>query len=160
MKVALITLSDRAYQGLYKDLSTPNLERWLADHGVTHLIKELISDDRDQLMDSFRILLNQNLDVILTCGGTGISSRDITPDVTKEIIEKEIPGVTELIRSQNKHPMSPLSRAICGSIRKTLILNLSGSPQGAVEQIEVAWPILLHACTILKKDGVSGSPCD
>jgi len=56
--------------------------------------------------------------------------------------------------------MSPLSRAICGSIRKTLILNLSGSPQGAVEQIEVAWPILLHACTILKRDGVSGSPCD
>jgi molybdopterin adenylyltransferase len=160
MKVALITLSDRASEGLYEDLSTPKLEKWLVNHGVTHLTKELISDDRNQLMNSLGILLNQDFAIVLTCGGTGISSRDITPDVTKEIIDKEIPGITDLIRSQNTHPMSALSRAICGSAKKTLILNLSGSPQGAVEQLEVAWPVLLHACAILKGDRISGSSCD
>jgi molybdenum cofactor synthesis domain-containing protein len=160
MKVALITLSDRAYHGLYEDLSTPKLENWLLNNGVNHLVKKLISDDKDQLRSSIRFFLSQDTDLILTCGGTGISPRDITPDVTKEIIEKEIPGVAELIRAQNKHPMSALSRAICGSVQKTLILNLSGNPQGAVEQLEIVWSVLLHACLTIKGKRVSGSPCD
>ncbi len=159
MKVGLITISDRVSMGLYEDLSTPILEKWMLDHRVISLTKHLIPDDVNQLLNIFHILLEQNLDLILTCGGTGLAPRDITPDVTKKIIEKEVPGIPELIRSKNTHPMSALSRAICGFYKKTLILNLSGKPQGALEQLETAWPVILHACKVLKGKGVPNDYC-
>lgn len=157
-RVHLITLSDRASAGVYPDLSTPLLQAWLLEQGVKAVTSELLPDAPQALEAALREGVAQEVPLILTCGGTGFGPRDQTPEATRRVLEREAPGVTELIRARGGHPMAYASRAVAGLSGRTVILNLSGRPEGALEQLQIAWPLLRHAvATLLKRPDPSGS---
>jgi molybdenum cofactor synthesis domain-containing protein len=158
-RVHLITLSDRASRGEYQDQSTPLLTTWLQGQGVTTVSSALMPDDPDPLVQDLRKAVAEGLPLVLTCGGTGFGSRDTTPEATRQVIEREAPGICELIRARGGHPLAFASRAVCGIAGRTVILNLSGRPAAALEQIQLAWPLLTHAVAVLRKEGGAGGPC-
>ena len=157
-RVHLITLSDRASRGEYQDQSTPLLVAWLKGQGVVAVSTALMPDDPAQLERDLRGAVAQGLPLVLTCGGTGFGVRDTTPEATRRVIEREAPGICELIRAKGGHPLAFASRAVCGIAGGTVILNLSGRPAAALEQIQLAWPLLTHAVSVLRKDGLAGGP--
>ena len=151
MKFGIICVSDRCYKGecedqsgkaiaeCVKDLSTENEYRLVPDE------KEMISNAIVELCDSF------NADVVFTTGGTGFAPRDITPEVTLSVIEKQVPGISEAIRAKSLEitNRAMLSRAVSGIRGKTLIINRPGSPKAVREIIEVVIPVLGHAVETL-----------
>ncbi len=150
-RLHIITLSDRASTGVYVDQSTPALQRWLEGQGVTQVSSELLSDDRAALETALRRAVADDVPLVLTCGGTGFGPRDVTPEATRAVMTREAAGITEFIRAKGGHPMAFVSRAVCGTADRTVILNLSGRPEGAVEQLSLAWPLLKHAVATLRK---------
>lgn len=158
-RVHLITLSDRASRGEYQDQATPLLTSWLEGQGVKDVTSDLMPDDPDRLEQDLRKAVAGDAPLVLTCGGTGFGSRDTTPEATRRVIEREAPGICELIRAKGGHPLAFASRAVCGIAGRTVILNLSGRPAAALDQIQVAWPLLSHAVAVLRKEGVAGGPC-
>lgn len=158
-RVHLITLSDRASKGEYQDQSTPLLVGWLKGQGVGSVSTELMPDDPALLEADLRRVVADGMPLVLTCGGTGFGSRDTTPEATRHVIEREAPGICELIRAKGGHPLAFASRAVCGIAGRTVILNLSGRPAAALEQIQLAWPLLVHGVGVLRKDGEAGGPC-
>jgi molybdenum cofactor synthesis domain-containing protein len=158
-RVHLITLSDRASRGEYRDESTPMLRDWLKGQGVGLVTAELMPDDPAALESDLRRMVVEGIPLVLTCGGTGFGSRDTTPEATRRVIEREAPGVCELIRTKGGHPLAFASRAVCGIAGRTVILNLSGRPAAALEQIQLAWPLLTHGVSVLRKEGEAGGPC-
>ncbi len=158
-RVHLITLSDRASRGEYRDESTPLLTAWLRGQGVASVTATLMPDDPAALEVDLRRLVAEGAPLVLTCGGTGFGSRDTTPEVTRRVLEREAPGICELIRAKGGHPLAFASRAVCGIAGGTVILNLSGRPAAALEQIQLAWPLLLHGVSVLRKEGAAGGPC-
>jgi molybdenum cofactor synthesis domain-containing protein len=157
--VYLITLSDRASRGEYQDQSTPLLSSWLKGQGVKTVSSALMPDDQTQLERDLRVAVAADFPLVLTCGGTGFGSRDTTPEATRQVIEREAPGICELIRARGGHPLAFASRAVCGIAGRTVILNLSGRPAAALEQIQLAWPLLTHAVAVLRQEGQAGGPC-
>jgi len=157
--VHLITLSDRASRGEYRDESTPLLTSWLEGQGVGTVTTALMPDDAARLEQDLRGAVAKGIPLVLTCGGTGFGSRDTTPEATRRVIEREAPGTCELIRAKGGHPLAFASRAVCGIAGRTVILNLSGRPAAALEQIQLAWPLLAHAVAVLRKEGEAGGPC-
>ena len=157
--VHLITLSDRASRGEYQDQCTPLLSSWLKGQGVKTVTAALMPDDQGQLERDLRAAVAAGFPLVLTCGGTGFGSRDTTPEATRRVIEREAPGICELIRAKGGHPLAFASRAVCGIAGGTVILNLSGRPSAALDQIQLAWPLLSHAVAVLRKEGVAGGPC-
>lgn len=158
-RVHLITLSDRAHRGDYPDQSTPALADWLKAQGVVSVTAHLLPDDPAALEADLRGAVAQGVDLVLTCGGTGFSPRDTTPEATRRVIEREAPGVCELIRTKGGHPLAYASRAVCGIAGRSVLLNLSGRPAAALEQIQLAWPLLRHATAVLRQDRAAGGPC-
>ena len=158
-RVHLITLSDRASQGAYEDLSTPVLRAWLQEQGLARITAILLPDEPAALEGELRRAVQEDADLILTCGGTGFGPRDLTPEATRRVLEREAPGVTEFIRARGGPPMAHVSRALCGTAGRTVILNLSGRPQGALEQLQLAWPLLKHAVATLRKRPEPSSSC-
>ncbi|HJV48542.1 MAG TPA: MogA/MoaB family molybdenum cofactor biosynthesis protein [Geothrix sp.] len=158
-RVHLITLSDRASRGEYQDQSTPLLTSWLKSQGVKTVTADLMPDEPGLLEDDLRRAVAGGLPLVLTCGGTGFGTRDTTPEATRRVIEREAPGVCELIRAKGGHPLAFASRSVCGIAGRTVILNLSGRPAAALEQIQLAWPLLSHAVAVLRKEGEAGGPC-
>lgn len=158
-RVHLITLSDRASKGEYQDQSTPLLVGWLKGQGVSSVTTELMPDDPALLEADLRRVVADAMPLVLTCGGTGFGSRDTTPEATRHVIEREAPGICELIRAKGGHPLAFASRAVCGIAGRTVILNLSGRPAAALEQIQLAWPLLVHGVGVLRKEGEAGGPC-
>lgn len=155
MKAAILTLSDKAARGEREDLSGQVLERWLAERGVTVLYTEIAPDDLDIIYVKLEGWADSGaFDLILTTGGTGVSPRDVTPDATRQIIEREIPGFGEAMRhtSMMKTPHAMISRAIAGIRNRTLIINLPGSPGGAVDNLEAVWSAVPHAVAKIKGD--------
>jgi molybdenum cofactor synthesis domain-containing protein len=135
MKRALIiTASNRASAGVYKDLSGAALKEGLTQLGYQVLGHKLVQDDINQIATTIKSALLEEIDLIVTTGGTGISPTDVTPEATKPLIERELPGFAEAIRaySREKVPTADLSRALAGVTGKSLIVNLPGSP-GAVK---------------------------
>jgi molybdenum cofactor synthesis domain-containing protein len=135
MKTALIiTSSNRASAGVYKDLSGAALKEGLTKLGYQVLGHKLVQDDINQISTTIKSALSEDINLIVTTGGTGISPTDVTPEATKPLIERELPGFAEAIRaySREKVPTADLSRALAGVTGKTLIVNLPGSP-GAVK---------------------------
>ena len=158
-RVHLITLSDRASRGEYQDQSTPLLTSWLKGQGVKTVVPTLMPDEPELLVADLRAAVVDGTPLVLTCGGTGFGSRDTTPEATRTVIEREAPGICELIRAKGGHPLAFASRAVCGIAGRTVILNLSGRPAAALEQIQLAWPLLVHAVSVLRKEGEAGGPC-
>ena len=135
--------------------SGPALEAWLAERGVTVLHTEVAPDDLDTIFVKLEGWADSGaFDLILTTGGTGVSPRDVTPDATRKIVEREIPGFGEVMRrtSMEKTPHAMISRAIAGIRNRTLIINLPGSPGGAVENLAAVWPAVPHAVAKIQGD--------
>lgn len=154
--VGIITLSDRASKGEYEDLTGPALEKYVSENLSTSFIrKEIIADDKKKLELTLKDFAEtQKLDLIITNGSTGISSRDIAPDVTLPLLEKRLPGFEEAMRAESfKITKSAIvSRAVCGTIGNSLVINLPGSPKGAVENLSVIMPAIEHTIKKLQGD--------
>lgn len=154
--VGIITLSDRASKGEYEDLTGPAIEKYISENLKTSFIrKEIIADDKDKLDITLKDFADiQNLDLIITNGSTGISPRDIAPDVTTEVIEKRLPGFEEVMRAESFKITvnSIVSRAVCGTRKNSLIINLPGSPKGAVENLGFIMPAIEHTIKKLQGD--------
>ncbi|MCR5748258.1 MAG: MogA/MoaB family molybdenum cofactor biosynthesis protein [Lachnospiraceae bacterium] len=152
-RVTIITLSDNGVKGLREDTSAPALKEAMnnvAGFEVTDMM--ILSDDRSGIEKALiDICDNNKADLILTTGGTGLSPRDNTPEATQAVIERNVPGIAEAMRikSLSITPRAMLSRGICGIRGKTLIVNLPGSPKGAVENLDAILPALPHAIGIL-----------
>lgn len=155
-KIKLITLSDRASKGEYKDLSGIKLKRRIKDL-FNSLEREFLSDsiiipDDEEILETIiNDAVNENYDLIITTGGTGIGPRDITVDVVKPMLDKEIPGIMELIRvkyGQKKH-QALLSRSVAGVIGKTLVYTLPGSRKAVAEYMDEIEPTIIHSIYML-----------
>ncbi len=152
IRIAVITLSDRAYQGVYEDRSGPAvvrlLEEFFSGQGrPVHFDTRLIPDDAVQLESAVLKYAEEEVDFIVTAGGTGIGFRDVTPDVVKKLIDKEIPGIMELIRYKygSVHPNALLSRGVAGLIGKSFIYTLPGSVKAVGEYLAEITPTMEHS---------------
>lgn len=155
MKAAVLTLSDKGSRGEREDLSGPALERWLAEKQVQVVRKAVIPDDVVTISATLAKWADEGTaDLILTTGGTGVSPRDVTPEATLVVVEREIPGFGEAMRraSAAKTPHALISRAVAGIRGKCLIINLPGSPRGAVENLEAVWAAVPHAVAKIQGD--------
>jgi len=157
IRFAVVTLSDRrAYDG-GPDGSGP-LIRQMLEPGMSQVAATLLPDDQGAIEAELRRLCDDGIcDLVLTTGGTGLSPRDVTPEATRAVIDREVPGMAEAIRAAGMAhtPRAMLSRAVCGLRGQTLIVNLSGSPRAVREQLEVLLPVLPHAVQV-----ASGVPQD
>jgi molybdopterin adenylyltransferase len=155
MRAAILTLSDKGARGERVDESGPALASWLAERGVATVHAEVIPDDFEQIVAVLGAWADADkADLILTTGGTGVSPRDVTPEATMKVAGRLIPGIGELMRlkSLEKTPMASLSRAVAGIRGQTLIINLPGSPRGALENLEAVWPVIGHAVEKIRGD--------
>ena len=155
MNAAILTMSDKGAVGLRTDTSGPALESWLAERGIIILDYKMIPDDIAIIAATLREWSDSNrFDLILTTGGTGVSPRDVTPDATVQVLDRLIPGFGEVMRmkSLEKTPHAIISRAVAGIRGKTLIINLPGSPKGAMENLEAVWPAIPHAVAKIQGD--------
>ncbi len=154
MTIALITISDRAAAGQYEDVSGSVLEKDLAARLPSALItRALVPDEPDRI----RAALEEaaSADFIITTGGTGISSRDVTPDVTARFCDREIPGIAEALRAASlaETPAAMLSRAYAGMRGKCVVVNLPGSVKAVRLGVRVLAPVLEHALRMLRDEG-------
>jgi molybdopterin-guanine dinucleotide biosynthesis protein MobB len=155
IKAAILTMSDKGAVGERSDASGPALEKWLAEHEVTTLKYKMIPDDIATIYATLKEWCDSGrFDLILTTGGTGVSPRDVTPDATEQVLDRIIPGFGEAMRmrSLEKTPNAIISRAVAGIRGKTLIINLPGSPKGAMENLEAVWPAIPHAVAKIQGD--------
>lgn len=148
MKAAVLTLSDKGARGEREDGSGPALQNWLAEHGVAVVKSAIVADEHDEIVAILKEWADSGgVDLILTTGGTGVSPRDVTPEATMAVLDRVIPGFGEVMRARSleKTPHAMISRAIAGIRGRSLIINLPGSPKGAVENIAAVWPAVPHA---------------
>lgn len=155
MQAAILTLSDKGSRGERVDTSGPALRDWLAERQVEVVHMELMPDDQAGIAALLADWADRlRPDLILTTGGTGVSPRDVTPEATRQVIERELPGFGELMRARSleKTPHAVISRALAGIRGRSLIINLPGSPKGAVENLSFIWPAVPHTVAKLQGD--------
>ncbi|MFZ0593354.1 MAG: MogA/MoaB family molybdenum cofactor biosynthesis protein [Bryobacteraceae bacterium] len=148
IRVAVLTVSDSAASGTREDLSGPALCSRCEALGWSVLLRAVLPDDPESIAQQIINWADTGqVQLILTTGGTGIAPRDITPEATKRAIERELPGLAELMRAEGrkKTKFSILSRGVAGTRGKALIVNLPGSPKGAVESLDAIADVLPHA---------------
>ena len=156
VRVAILTISDKGYKGKREDKSGPALEEIVNQNQGEIVYYKILPDEKELIKKELKEIADSGLaDLVLTTGGTGFSPRDVTPEATKEVLEREAPGLAEAMRAESlkKTPTAMLSRALAGIRKKTLIINLPGSVKGAVENFEVVLPALKHGIEILKGEG-------
>ena len=151
--VAVLTLSDKGSKGEREDLSGPAISAMLKGIGAEVKHYEILPDEKEMIKEKL-LEYSLKVDLILTTGGTGLSPRDVTPDATLEVIDREVPGIVEAMRSegQKKTSRSMLSRAVAGIKGQTLIINLPGSPRAVKENLEVIIDVIPHAVEKIKGD--------
>lgn len=154
--VGILTVSDRSARGERADTSGPALREMLTPLGTQVVRYEIVPDDRGAIENTLRRWADEEgIALILTTGGTGLGPRDVTPEGTRAVIEKEVPGLAEAMRAAGlkKTPHAMLSRALAGVRGQSLIINLPGSPRGARECLEAVLPALPHAVELLHGGG-------
>lgn len=156
----VVVVSDKASRGERKDESAPLLEKLLRDSGFRVEGTKIIPDDLDQIRTTLTDLSRNGIDFVVTTGGTGVSMRDVTPEATRDVINREIPGLAEAMREESRKntPNAMLSRAVAGMRDRTLVLNLPGSPGGAVQCLQVALDAVFHALEIVNGDTSECAP--
>jgi molybdenum cofactor synthesis domain-containing protein len=155
VRVGILTVSDRSYAGLRDDLSGPALAEQVRELGWELVWQDTLPDDRDLLAEFLKKQCDsQEIDLLLSTGGTGFARRDVTPEATQDVVEKNAPGLAEVIRAESLKitPHAMLARNTAGIRRKTLIVNLSGSPKAAREQFSFIQEALPHAVQLLRED--------
>ena len=155
MKAAILTLSDKGSRGERADVSGPALASWLTEREVEIARTEVIPDEADLISAKLAEWADGGeFDLILTTGGTGVSPRDVTPEATVRVLDRLIPGFGEAMRAASlaKTPQAMISRAVSGVRKQTLIVNLPGSPRGAIENLEAVWPAIPHALKKIQGD--------
>ena len=152
MRVAILTVSDSVVAGTRVDRSGPELERRCTELKWNVALKAAVNDDREGIASQLIQWADSGqVQVILTTGGTGVAPRDVTPEATGAVIEREIPGISEIMRleGRQKTKFSVLSRARAGIRGATLIINLPGSPKGAVESLDLVAELIPHVIDLI-----------
>ena len=150
IRVAVLTISDSAVEGRRADLSGPALCAECLALGWEVTATATMPDETGQIAGQIRAWIDI-VDLILTTGGTGVSERDVTPEATREVIERELPGLAELMRAKGleQTQFAPLSRAVVGTARETLVVNTPGSPTGAVHSLRAIAHLVPHVVQLL-----------
>ena len=156
MKIAIVTMSDRASAGIYDDRSGKEIEKYLSESikNSYEIIYKLIPDDYTKIVETLNGLIEMSCSLILTTGGTGPAPRDVTPEATKEVLDKELPGFGELMRMHSLKyvPTSILARGTAGVAKNSFILNLPGSPKAIKENLEAVFPAIPYAIDLIGGD--------
>lgn len=151
--VAVLTVSDSAVAGTRADRSGPAVQQRLEQLGYRVARLDLVPDERPEIAAKLRaIAAAGEVSAIFTTGGTGIAPRDVTPEATRDVVEREFPGIGEVMRYEGrlKVPTAPLSRATAGNLGAVLIVNLPGSPKGAVESLDAIVNLVPHMVDLLR----------
>jgi molybdopterin adenylyltransferase len=152
MNIGILTISDRGSRGEYEDRSGPLIATLIKDRTPWQISHQaIIPDEFDTIVKTLIVWSDEGVNLLLTSGGTGFAPRDITPEATRRVIERETPGIVEAIRAESlkitKHAM--LSRAMAGIRKQTLIINMPGNPKAVRENLDVLLPVLPHALELI-----------
>ena len=149
----VVTVSDKGHAGERADVSGPLLADLLREMGVEVVAQLVVPDEPDDIRRALLELVEERqVDLVLTTGGTGPAPRDLTPEATKDVIEREVPGLAEALRFEGyrRTPLAVISRGVAGTRGRTLIINLPGSPKAVREGMEILTPILPHAVRMVR----------
>ncbi len=149
-KIAIICVSDRSYAGTREDLSGPAIKKELSD--IAETSEYICVPDEMEMIESELVrLCDTDVSIIITTGGTGLAPRDVTPEATLAVAEKNVPGIAEAIRAKSlaHTPMAMLSRSVSVIRNNTLIINFPGSPKAAAECAQIIRPVICHAAELL-----------
>ena len=155
MRAAVVTVSDRSFRGERPDVSGPVLKQLLEEAGADVVEAMVVPDDPSVITQTLIRLTDEvRCELIFTTGGTGLSPRDTTPEATKRVIDKDVPGMEEAIRQESlkKTPFAMLSRGVVGVRGQTLIVNFPGSPKAVKECFAVVQPVVEHAVKLLRDE--------
>jgi molybdopterin adenylyltransferase len=153
MRVAILTISDSSSRGERPDRGGPSVRERCVNLGWQIASEAILPDDRSKISEALKQIADSSaVELILTTGGTGLGARDVTPEATSEICGRIVPGLSELMRERGRQstPRAALSRAIVGTRGTTLIVNLPGSPKGAVESLNAIADLLPHASEVMR----------
>ncbi|HEX7359980.1 MAG TPA: MogA/MoaB family molybdenum cofactor biosynthesis protein [Bryobacteraceae bacterium] len=152
IRTAILTISDSAVRGLREDRSGPALEQRCRELGWEISAMKIVADEEDAIAEQLCDWAdNTGVSLILTTGGTGVAARDVTPEATRRVLQHELPGIAELMRAKGleQTKLSALSRAVAGTRGRTLIVNLPGSPRGALHSFDAIRDLVPHAADLL-----------
>ncbi|MBU6422734.1 MAG: MogA/MoaB family molybdenum cofactor biosynthesis protein [Chloroflexota bacterium] len=158
MRAAVITASTKGARGQRPDESGPAMREVLESAGIAVVSSALVPDDADKIALAIREAIVLGANVVLTTGGTGLSPNDVTPEATRRVIDREVPGIAEALRATSlaKTAHGMLSRGIAGAAGATLVVNLPGSPRAVRESLDVLLPVLPHAVELLAGESGEG----
>lgn len=153
MQVGIITVSDRASEGVYEDLGGPALKKAAEGHGWSVIAEAVVPDDLLRLQETLRSFSAQGCGLILTTGGTGIAERDVTPEAIRGIMRVEIPGFGEVMRMKSLEltPNAILSRSLAAVVDRSLVIALPGKPQGAVDCLGFVIGAIPHSVKLAQR---------
>ena len=153
MHVGIITVSDRASEGVYEDLGGPALRKAAESYGWTVQAEAIVPDNQTRIQDTIRSFSSQGCGLILTTGGTGIAERDVTPEAIRGIMRVEIPGFGEVMRMKSLEltPNAILSRSLAALVDRSLVIALPGKPQGAVDCLSFVLGAIPHSVKLAQK---------